>query len=44
MTRKKYQTYSREFKVEAVRLAEQSDKPGKSVRKSVKEKGVRVPA
>lgn len=28
MTRKPYKTYSREFKIEAVRLAEQSGRPG----------------
>jgi transposase-like protein len=29
MSKRKYQSYSREFKLEAIRLAEDSDKPGK---------------
>lgn len=38
MSRKKYQTYSKEFKIEAVRLAEQSDKP---VTQVARELGIR---
>ncbi len=38
MSQKKYQTYSREFKIEAVRLAEQSDKP---VTQVARELGIR---
>jgi transposase len=38
MSRKPYKTYSREFKIEAVRLAEQSDKP---VTQIARELGVR---
>jgi transposase len=38
MNRKKYQTYSKEFKIEAVRLAEQSDKP---VTQVARELGIR---
>lgn len=38
MSRKPYKTYSKEFKIEAVRLAEQSDKP---VTQVARELGVR---
>ena len=38
MSQKKYQTYSKEFKIEAVRLAEQSDK---SVTQVARELGIR---
>jgi transposase len=39
MSRKKYQRYSREFKLEAIRLAEESDKP---VTQVARELGLRV--
>jgi transposase len=38
MTREPYKTYSREFKIEAVRLAEESDRP---VTQIARELGVR---
>ncbi len=38
MTRKPYKRYSKEFKIEAVRLAEESDKP---VTQLARELGVR---
>ena len=39
MSKKKYQRYSREFKLEAIRLAEESDKP---VTQVARELGLRV--
>jgi len=39
MSRKKYQRYSREFKLEAIRLADESDKP---VTQVARELGLRV--
>ena len=39
MSRKKYQHYTREFKLEAIRLAEESDKP---VTQVARELGLRV--
>lgn len=39
MSRKKYQIYSKEFKLEAIRLAEESDKP---VTQVARELGLRV--
>jgi transposase len=39
MSRKKYQRYTREFKLEAIRLAEESDKP---VTQVARELGLRV--
>lgn len=39
MSKKKYQSYSREFKLEAIRLAEVSDKP---VTQVARELGLRV--
>ena len=39
MSKKKYQSYSREFKLEAIRLAEDSDKP---VTQVARELGLRV--
>ena len=39
MSRKKYQSYSREFKLEAIRLSEESDKP---VTQVARELGLRV--
>jgi len=38
MTRKKYKTYSKEFKVEAIRLVEESDRP---VAQIARELGIR---
>ncbi len=39
MTKRKYKTYTKEFKLEAIRLAEQSDKP---VTQVARELGLRV--